>query len=255
MSVAIITGATSGIGKAFAWRFARAGHNVVLVARHEDSLAALAQEIEQYTGVDAQILPADLSLEKGIRTVCERIDDTANPCAVLVHAAGFALGTAFIDNNAAYEQAGLKVMVEATMRLNYHAAQVMRKQGHGAIINLSSMAARMDAGTYSAHKAWVLSFSLALADELRAHNIRVLAVTPGSVKTAFFDYAGNSANAIPAFFWVSADHVVDAALRALAQGRTQVTPGILQSITMAAMKIAPSVVVRTISHGGTIPHL
>ncbi|GGI15245.1 dehydrogenase [Galliscardovia ingluviei] len=255
MSVAIITGATSGIGKAFAWRFARAGHDVVLVARHEDSLAVLAQEIEQYTEVNAQILPADLSLEQGIRTVCERIDDMTNPCAVLVHAAGFALGTEFTTNIEAREQDGLRVMVEATMRLNYHAAQSMQKRGAGAIINLSSMAARMDAGTYSAHKAWVLSFSLALADELRADNIRVLAVTPGPVKTAFFDYAGNSANAMPAFFWVSADQIVDAALHALAQGKAQVTPGILQSITMAAMKIVPSVVVRTISRGGAIPHL
>ena len=252
MSIAVITGATSGIGKAFAWQFARAGHDVVLVARREHALNTLAHEIEKQTGVNTQIMPADLSTESGIAAVCARLDDETNPCAVLVHAAGFALGTEFCHNTESNEQAGLRVMAEATMRLNYHAAQGMRKRGHGAIINLSSMAARMDAGTYSAHKAWVLAFSVALADELRKDNVRVLAVTPGPVTTAFFDYAGKSAHEMPAWFWVDAQQVVDAALAALAQGKTQITPGLLQSATMTAMKLLPSALIRKVSHSSTL---
>lgn len=255
MNAALITGATSGIGKAFAWRLAKSGHDLVLVARRKALLQEVADTITQQTGVHVQILPADLSTEQGIADVCHHLDSSYNPCSVLVHAAGFALGSTFTDNAEEKELSGLHVMVEATLRLNYHAARSMRKRHHGAIINLSSMASRMDAGTYCAHKAWVRSFSIALADELRTDNVRVLAVTPGPVKTAFFDYAGRHASAMPAFFWVDEQQVVDAALRALATNRTQVTPGILQSLTMTAMKIAPSIVTRTLCNTSEIPHL
>lgn len=255
MNAALITGATSGIGKAFAWRFAKSGHDLVLVARRKTLLQKLTETITQQTGVHVQVLPADLSTEQGIEAVCHRLDSNHNPCTVLVHAAGFALGSTFTDNAEEKELSGLRVMLEATLRLNYHAARSMCEQHHGAIINLSSMASRMDAGTYCAHKAWVRSFSIALADELRSDNVRVLAVTPGPVKTAFFDYAGQHASAMPTFFWVDEQQVVDAALRALAASRTQVTPGILQSLTMTAMKIAPSTVIRTLCNISKIPHL
>lgn len=250
--VAIITGATSGIGKAFAWHYAKAGHDVVLVARRQGLLNQLAHELHQETGIDAATITADLSTTEGIQRVCQRLDNTDNPARVLVHAAGYGLGSRFTDNAIEIEQAGLRVMVEATMQLNYHAAQVMRKQRHGAIINISSMASRMTSGTYSAHKAWVLAFTLALHDELHDDGVRALAVTPGPVHTEFFRNAGikEESMALPDAMWVDADTVVHDTLQALNNDQAQVTPGILPRTAMGLMRLLPTSAIRTISRRG-----
>ena len=160
MGTALVTGATSGIGEEFCWQLASAGHDLVLVARREDALAALAASLANVAGVRAEVIVADLSTEAGCARVAARLDvggpaDTekpdVRPVDLLVNNAGFGLGSAFLDNSLENEINGLNVMVRAVMTLAHHAGISMRSRGRGAILNVGSVASRTGAGTYSAH--------------------------------------------------------------------------------------------------------
>ena len=149
MGTALVTGATSGIGEEFCWQLASAGHDLVLVARREDALAALAASLANVAGVRAEVIAADLSTEAGCARVAARLDvggpaDTEKPdlrpVDLLVNNAGFGLGSAFLDNSLENEINGLNVMVRAVMTLAHHAGISMRSRGRGAILNVGSVA-------------------------------------------------------------------------------------------------------------------
>lgn len=192
MGTALVTGATSGIGEEFCWQLAAAGHDLVLVARHEEALSALASALANVAGVRAETIAADLSTAEGCRRVASRLDvggpadvekaDLA-PVDLLVNNAGFGLGKDFLDNTLEAELAGVDVMVRAVMILAHHAGISMRSRGRGAILNVGSVASRTGAGTYSAHKAWVVAFTEGLAAELRGSGITATVVCPGPVNT------------------------------------------------------------------------
>ena len=158
MGTALVTGATSGIGEEFCWQLAAAGHDLVLVARSEDALRALAESLANVVGVRAEVIAADLSTDSGCARVAARLDvggpadrdkpDLA-PVDLLVNNAGFGLGTEFLDNSLDNEINGLNVMVRAVMTLAHHAGISMRSRGRGAILNVGSVASRTGAGTYS----------------------------------------------------------------------------------------------------------
>ena len=184
MGTALVTGATSGIGEEFCWQLASAGHDLVLVARREDALAALA---------DSLAIAADLSTDSGCARVAARLDvggpaDTekpdVRPVDLLVNNAGFGLGSAFLDNSLENEINGLNVMVRAVMTLAHHAGISMRSRGRGAILNVGSVASRTGAGTYSAHKAWVVAFTEGLAAELAGSGAPVPSIRPSSTASA-----------------------------------------------------------------------
>ena len=188
MGTALVTGATSGIGEEFCWQLAAAGHDLVLVARREDALRALADSLANVAGMRAEVIAADLSTDEGCGRVAARLDvggpadrdkpDLA-PVDLLVNNAGFGLGTAFLDNSLDNEMNGLNVMVRAVMTLAHHAGISMRSRGRGAILNVGSVASRTGAGTYSAHKAWVVAFTEGLAAELTGSGITATVVCPG----------------------------------------------------------------------------
>ena len=248
MGTALVTGATSGIGEEFCWQLAAAGHDLVLAARHEDALRALATSLTNVAGVRAETIAADLSTAEGCERLASRLDvggpadrdkpDLA-PVDLLVNNAGFGLGTEFLDNTLDAELAGLDVMVRAIMILSHHAGVSMRSRGRGAILNVGSVASRTGAGTYSAHKAWVVAFTEGLAAELAGSGITATVVCPGPVNTPFFERAGVDMSATPSWLMASTEQVVTAALQAVRAGRIQVTPTVPYKIAMGAMKIAP----------------
>ncbi|MDD7554096.1 SDR family oxidoreductase [Schaalia hyovaginalis] len=257
MGTALITGATSGLGEEFAWQLAAAGHDLVLAARREDVLRALAERLQSVAGVRAEVIVADLSTPEGCAAVAHRIDAPSDaqtpPIGLLVNNAGFGLGKPFPDNDLEAELNGLDVMVRAVMVLSHHAVRAMRARGRGAILNVASVASRTGAGTYSAHKAWVVAFTEGLSEELRGTGVTATAVCPGHVRTAFFEKAGVDMTRTPGAFMAEPEEVVSEALDAVRVGRVLVTPTPVYKAAMAAMKLMPRSAVRAAMRG--VPHM
>ncbi|MBP3222708.1 MAG: SDR family NAD(P)-dependent oxidoreductase [Actinomycetaceae bacterium] len=247
MGSALITGASSGIGKAFAYRLAQEGNDLVLVARNENALNDIADDIRKSYGVRVHVSRADLSTNAGCAQVEKCLTSKRYPIGLLVNNAGFGLGQDFVCGDIEKEEAALNVMVKAVMRLSYRAACEMKKRGHGAIINISSMTALTAQGTYSAHKAWVKTFSEGLAEELRSTGVRVVAVCPGLVRSEFHQRSGVDASQWANFTFTAPECVVAEALDAVRHERVLVTPTILYKTIGAGLKIAPRWLVRSIA--------
>ena len=155
MSTALITGASAGIGKTFATQLAQRGHDLVVVARNAERLQQLKTHLEDRYSVSVEVLPADLSERLDIQLVADRLSDTDRPVDLLVNNAGFGLKKPFLRNEIRDEEDMLTVLVRAVNVLSHAAALAMRERGHGAIINVSSVAGFMASGTYSAAKSYV----------------------------------------------------------------------------------------------------
>ena len=216
MPTALITGATAGIGAAFARRLAADGFSLVLVARDGERLSAVAEELRLRYGVSSEVLPADLSADEGLEAVEERLRRGVD---LLVNNAGFGHGGASSEVSVDDERRMLKVHCEAVLRLTLAALPGMKERGRGAVINVASVAAFFPQGTYSASKAWVVSFSESMAAELAGSRVRVMALCPGFVRTEFHDRALIDMSGLPGFLWLSADKVVGEAMRDLALRR------------------------------------
>ena len=253
MGIALVTGATSGIGEEFCWQLAAAHHELVLVARREEKLRTLAEDLRQIAGVKAEVIVADLGVAGDVDRVAQRLSDEQSPVGLLVNNAGFALGRSFIDNTIGAEENALDVMVRAPMVLSYAAVTAMRARGRGAIINVSSVASETGAGTYSAHKAWIRAFSEGLSEELRGSGITVTAVCPGPVHTNFLEAAGVDMSAAPQWLWATPEQVVSEALAAMRRGQVLVTPTPVYKVAMVAMRVAPRWVTRRVMR--SIPHM
>lgn len=254
MGTALVTGATSGLGREFCWQLAEAKHNLVIVARNAEKLELLATQLRQVAGTDVEVLPADLAQPEELANVCVRLGayEGDKPVGLLVNNAGFALGKPFLDNELDQELYGLEVMVRAVMATCYYGANAMRARGRGAIINVSSVAAETGMGTYSAHKAWVRAFSEGLAEELRDSGVTVTALTPGLVRTEFHDNTGIEEGSVPSFAWGDPQKVVEEALAAVRRGDVLYTPGTFYKVVNGVSRMAPRSVVRAISR--RLPH-
>jgi short-subunit dehydrogenase len=239
MTTSLITGATSGIGAAFARRLAADGHRLVLVARDEQRLARCAGELHDRYGVETEVLPADLATDAGIAAVEARLTETARPVDVLVNNAGFGNSGTFLDAPMAEELRMLRVHCEAVLRLTAAASTAMRGRGHGTVINVASVAAFMPRGTYGASKAWVVRFTEGVAQELRGSGVRFMALCPGFVRTEFHQRAGMHAENLPSFAWLDADKVVAAALRDLARGKRVSVPDPRYKVAVALARHIP----------------
>ncbi|MGW8379117.1 SDR family oxidoreductase [Streptomyces sp. ODS28] len=243
MTTALITGATAGIGAAFARRLARDGHDVVLVARDAERLRTQAAELHDRHGVEVSVLSADLATEEGISTVEERLRDTANPVDLLVNNAGFGNKGQYMQVPMADELTMLKVHCEAVLRLTTAAAESMRERRRGGVVNVASVAAFVPRGTYGASKAWVVQFTQGAAKDLAGSGVRLMALCPGFVRTEFHERAGMDTGNIPGWMWLDADKLVDAAMKDLARGKSLSIPDPRYKVLTGATKLLPRAVI------------
>ncbi|MER8182175.1 SDR family oxidoreductase [Kitasatospora sp. NPDC094015] len=240
MTTALITGATAGIGAAYARRLAKDGRDLVLVARDSERLAATAEELAKKYGVQVETLRADLSTDEGITAVEDRVRDGARPVDLLINNAGFGNRGAFLTVPVEQELEMLKVHVEAILRTTSAALPGMRERGRGAIVNVASVAAFLPRGTYGATKAWVVSFTQGVARDLGGSGVRLQALCPGFTRTEFHERAGMGTSNVPAWGWLSADRVVDESLRDLARNRSLSVPGKRYKVAVAVARLLPT---------------
>ena len=241
--VALITGPTSGLGEGYARRFARDGHDLVLVARDVARLEALAAELRTAHGVDVEVLPADLADAEGRDAACERL---AKGVQVLVNNAGFGMTGEFWETDPAALQTQLDVNVAAVMHLTRAALPPMLSARKGTVINIASVAGLLPGrgSTYSASKAWVVFFSEGLANGLAGTGVGMHAVCPGFVHTEFHQRAGIDMASIPAPMWLTVDQVVNESLADVAKGTVVVIPGLQYKVLSSAGRVIPRGLIR-----------
>lgn len=244
MATALVTGPTAGIGLAFVRALAARGHDVVLVSRDEARLESVAAELRGAYGVGAEVLPADLAADT--EAVEKRLRATERPVDLLVNNAGFGLGKRFLEGDIADEEYLVDVLIRAVLRLTHAALPGMIERGHGAVVNVSSVAGWLPRSTYSAAKSWVTAFSEGLAPQVEGTGVRVMALAPGFVRTEFHDRAQINMAGLPSFLWLDADAVVKAALRDLDLGRSVSVPGTVYKVAAAALPRLPRRLVRII---------
>ena len=179
MPTALITGGTSGIGAEFARQLAAKGYDLVLVARDVERLEAMAAELPaRFDGLRVEVLPADLSDRAQVDRVAERLEREDAPIDLLVNNAGFSVKALLTDKDVSAHDLGYEVMMRAVLVLGGAAGRAMRERGRGRIINVASTAAFVTMGSYSAIKAWVLSYSEGLSIELEGTGVNVTALCP-----------------------------------------------------------------------------
>jgi uncharacterized protein len=240
--VALITGASSGIGKVFAQRLAARGHDVILVARDAERLAALAIQLTLQYGVDADILAADLARDAGMRSVAERIAQSDH-LSVLVNNAGFGTKGKLVNRPVAEQATMLKLHMMAPMILTRAALPGMVARANGTIINVASVASfAYSAGTvnYSATKAYLRVFSQGLAIELAGSGVHVQALCPGFTHTEFHDRAAVKKSTIADYLWLDAGFVVDQSLaQAERRGATVCIPSLRYKVIVFGLRYLP----------------
>ena len=245
MRTALITGATAGIGRAFARELASRGMNLVLVARDEPRLLALAGELNFDFGVEVQVMSADLSLHAQIDEVACRA--AADDIDLVVNNAGFGLNQKFVGGDLQAEQQMLDVLVTAVMRITHAALPGMVERNRGGVINVSSVASWLASGTYSAAKAWVTTFSESLATQLRGSDVHVMALCPGFTRTEFHDRANMETTTIPEWMWLEVDAVVTEALTDFAGQHAVSVPGMQYKSLGLVAQYLPRPLVRKLS--------
>jgi len=240
MPTALVTGATAGIGAAFVRLLAREGYDVVLVARDSERLAVCAKQLRASTGVEVEVLAADLTDAGQRESVEERLADPHRPVDVLVNSAGIGSRRGFVRGTVGDEERLLHLNVLAVLRLSKVAVDGMVERHRGAIVNVSSVASFLPYGTYSASKAWVTRFSEALAVELAGTGVRVVALCPGLVRTEFHERAGMDVSSIPGWAWLNADDVAAAGWRGVVNGQVVVVPSPLYGSLVNVLRHLPS---------------
>jgi uncharacterized protein len=248
-ATALVTGASSGLGLAFARRLAADGNDLVIVARDVARLDSVAQELRTSYGRQVEVLPADLADREQLQRVADRVADRERPVDLLVNNAGFGLGHGFLNGPLADQERQLDVLVRAVLVLSYAAAGPMRERGYGAIVNVSSVSGFVVMGSYSAAKAWVTTFSEGLANELGPHGVQVTALCPGFVRTEFHQRADMRMSHVPRFGWLNAEDVVDAALADVRRGRVVSIPSARFKAAVALTRVLPRGVVRRVTGG------
>lgn len=247
LGIAMITGASSGIGAIYAERLARRGHDLILVARNRDRLTVLAKRLSEETDRHIEIVVADLSDRADLARVEERLRTDANIC-LLVNNAGVGATQPLLESNIDKLEELLTLNVNVLTRLTYAVVPGFVARGGGMLINIASIVAiapEVLNGVYGGSKAFVLAFSQSLRHELADKNIRVQVVLPGATATEFWSVAGTPLAHLPEHIVMSADNMVDAALSGLDQGEFVTIPALpeiadLNAYEAARQKLMPN---------------
>ncbi|HZN12694.1 MAG TPA: SDR family oxidoreductase [Acidimicrobiales bacterium] len=244
---ALVTGASSGIGLAFARQLARGGYDLVVVARSAGRLHELAEELKREHGAETEVLTADLSADAGIAAVEARLAAATGPVDVLVNNAGVGTFGRFVDLPIASEIDEIELNVVALVRLTRAVLPGLIERGTGGVINVASLAAYQPGpfeATYCATKAFVNSFSQAVHEEVRGAGVTVLSLCPGFTITEFQERGGADTSKLPSFASQTADEVVTGALKAFRRGRAVHIPGGSNKVLVATARLSPQRVAR-----------
>lgn len=244
MPTVLVTGATAGLGREFVRQYAEQGHDVVLVARNEERLAEIAAQTEQSFGVRTEIMVADLVDRAALEWVAERLRSLDDPIDVLVNNAGLGLKTSFTDNDLATEEAAFDLMCRAVLVLSHAAATTMKRRGGGEIINVSSVASFISAGTYSASKAYVTVFTEGLSTELASTGVSATALCPGFTHTEFHERGEMDVSYLPDIAWLDAPDVVREAIADSRAGRAVSVPSARYKAVVGLLQVTPRFLLR-----------
>lgn len=241
---ALITGASAGIGEAFARLLAAQGANVFLVARREERLRALADELEQSHGIRAEVCAVDLSRPDSVREIVATAERMRLDIDILVNNAGFAATKGFLNSDWSELQAEMQVMMVVLTELIHRFAPAMKERGYGRIVNLASLAAFAPTAPsmlYTGIKAFVLNVSEAIDMELKPHGVFVTALCPGFTWSEFHDVQGTRelTDKLPGFLWQEAETVARAGLDAVMAGRPICVPGAVNKTLAFTSRLLP----------------
>lgn len=241
-STAVVTGASSGIGAEIARLLADRGHGVTLVARREDRLTALAEEIESQHRVRTDVIASDLSDHAARQRLVDEIRARGLDVSVLINNAGFGSAGRFQHLDLDGELRMVRTNVEAVVHLCGVYVPPMIERGEGAVMNVASTAAFQPLArqsTYSASKAFVLGFTEVLSSDLKGSGVTATALCPGPVRTEFTDQHEGFDVSSPDFVWMSAEECAKAAVKGLERGKRVVVPGVGNRIGALAGQHAP----------------
>lgn len=244
---ALVTGASSGIGTEIAREYAKRGVDVVLVARREDRLQAIADELMADHDVDAEVLVADLTTEQGRLTAEQRLAADQRQVDVLVNNAGMVVDEELADSDPEIRILEVELNVVAVTRLATCAASTFKSRGRGGILNVSSVTAFWPVpgnATYAAGKAYVLSLSESLHVEMEGTGVSVTAVCPGFTRTEIFDRGEVDVSKVPSPMWLNAHDVARSAVDGLESNDAVVTPGSLWQAMRLASRLTPTPLAR-----------
>jgi len=239
---ALVTGATVGIGAAFARRLAADGYDLVLVGRDKQRLNDNAAQLSAEHGVDVEVLVADLATDAGREAVADRLSEQRRTVDLLVNNAGLSINTPFLRSKVARETELLSVNVHAVMRLTLAVLPAMVARREGDIINVSSVAgfaAAAPGSTYPASKAWVTNFSESVAQSVAPSGVRVMALCPGYVRTEFHRRAGIDMTSTPEWLWLDADKLAEHAIRDLRRGKLVSVPSWKYKVAVFGLRHLP----------------
>ena len=243
---ALVTGASSGIGEAFAQRLAREKFDLVIVARTRSRLESLAKLIRDAEDVEVEVVAADLTHTADLHALEKRIRSEA-PIDMLVNNAGFGTKGQFSKLDLAKEEEEIRLNVMALVRLTHAALPGMIARNRGSVINVSSMAGLQPNpyfATYGATKAFVNSFTEALYEELRGTDVRIQALCPGFTRTEFQERAGIDTSRLPSLLWMTPEAVVDASLAGLRSSEVVCVPGFSNRVVSTMVGAVPRGVTR-----------
>jgi uncharacterized protein len=249
-SSALVTGASSGIGRAIALELADHDVSLVLVARRADRLDELAAEVAGRSSAPVDVVVADLATPVARQTVADRLSVIDHPIDLLVNCAGLGRAGPFAEGDVERYREMVEVNVQAVVELSLAVLGPMRTRRRGWILNVSSLGGIAPGprfAVYSATKAFVTSFSEALHEELRRSGIVVTAVCPGATRTEFGHVSGAEGDDLPDFLWQDADEVAVEALDALAAGKAVRVTGLPNRLTAATAGMVPRTVRRKVA--------
>lgn len=239
---ALITGASSGIGWHFADLLAKEGHDLVITARNTDRLNYLASEFKNKYGRNVEVISADLTTSNGIDSIESRL--RSGDIDVLINNAGYGLNKSFTSSETLEEIAIIRILCEAPMRFAHAVLPSMIERNSGVIINVSSVAAWITGGHYSAAKSYLMVLSESLHTELSDTAIKVTSLAPGFTHTEFHQRGGMRMDQMPKFMWLDADFVVQTAWNDANAGKAISIPGRQYGLIYLLTRYAPRTLIR-----------